>query len=83
MLKIRLLLAVIAAMALSGVSFAQFGGPPIIPQPPQLPPQLPTDALKPAPATPAAPSISLPAAPVPAAPAQAAPARLCAANTRC
>jgi hypothetical protein len=87
MLKTKILLAAVAAVALSSpvdVSLAQYRGPPIIIQTPQLPPPPITDNLKPLPNTtpPAAPAAPAAASPTVAAPA-AAPARPCAANTKC
>jgi hypothetical protein len=89
MLQTKIILAAVAAAAVSApldVSLAQYTGPPIIIQTPQLPPQPMTEPLKPLPnttlqAAPAAPAAA-PAAAA-AAPAAAAPARPCAANTRC
>ena len=88
MSKTTVLLAAIAAAALlasTEVSLAQFTGPPVIVQTPQLPQQLNTDNLK----TPA--GVTLPTAPAaasvkpsaPAAPPAAAAARPCSANTKC
>ena len=75
MSETKVLLAAITAVALSAsieVSSAQYNGPPIIIQTPQLTPPSRTDTLKP-----------LTGTTLPAAPAAAAPARPCAANTKC
>jgi hypothetical protein len=72
MSETTVLLAAIAVAVLSAstdVSLAQYNGPPIILQTPQLPQQLNTDNLKP----PA--GVTLPTAP--------AAARPCSANTKC
>ena len=88
MSQAKLLLPAIAAFALSApvdVSLAQYKGPPIIIQTPQLPPPSTTGTLNPLtgttlPAAPAAPQAAPAAA---AAPVAAVPAQPCAANTKC
>lgn len=84
MLKTKVLLAAVAAVALSApvdVSLAQYMGPPVIIQTPRFPQSSLTNNLKPLPNTtlPAAPAAASPTVAAPA----AAPARPCTANTKC